>query len=311
MVFTTLSLLNLVQLMWTNFVPLAIQSVSEARCGVLATRGSLPAVPTATPTALSACRRVSSRRIHDMLKLPQAEAVVRGETEEQEQEQGQGPTLDVKDLTCDWERPGGPSSQSDTEGEGGAADASPTLSGVTTRCGSGELLAVVGPVGAGKSSLLMAVLREIVPIRGRVHVRGPVAYAAQEPWLVSATVRDNILFGEPFDPDRYLAVVNACALAHDFRLLPKGDRTQLGPKGVNLSGGQRARIGLARAAYKRAALYLLDDPLSAVDPRVARHLLERCVGRAVAAWAWQRRRPHPSPSAAACRASSAGRPACW
>lgn len=225
-----------------------------------------------------------------MLELPQAEAVVRGEGEEADT--SEGPTLDVADLTCDWARPGGPSSQSAMEakaseaageGEGeGEGEAAVTLSGVSARCKSGELLAVVGPVGAGKSSLLMAVLREIVPVSGKVHVRGPVAYAAQEPWLVSATVRDNILFGEPFDAERYLAVVNACALAHDFRLLPRGDRTQLGPKGVNLSGGQRARIGLARAAYKRAALYLLDDPLSAVDPRVARHLLERCERRIAA-----------------------------
>lgn len=100
---------------------------------------------------------------------------------------------------------------------------------------------------------------------------------SQEPWLFTGTVRSNILFGQPYDRDRYRQVIKKCALERDFALLPHGDRTVVGERGASLSGGQKARIGLARACYRKAAIYLLDDPLSAVDAHVSKHLFEQCL----------------------------------
>ncbi|VVC26205.1 Hypothetical protein CINCED_3A020489 [Cinara cedri] len=141
----------------------------------------------------------------------------------------------------------------------------------------GRLVAIIGPVGAGKSSIIQAILRELPLSEGTVSVRGIVSYASQEPWLFAGSVRQNILFGSPMDKDRYKKVVQVCALKTDFQQFPYGDRTIVGERGVSLSGGQRARINLARAVYKKANIYLLDDPLSAVDTQVSRHIFEKCI----------------------------------
>ncbi|XP_019863205.1 PREDICTED: multidrug resistance-associated protein 4-like, partial [Amphimedon queenslandica] len=108
-------------------------------------------------------------------------------------------------------------------------------------------------------------------------VKGSIGYASQEAWVFSATLRDNILFGLPYDSDKYESVIEACALEKDIELLPEGDLTLVGERGVTLSGGQKARVNLARAVYRQADVYLLDDPLSAVDAAVSRHLFERCI----------------------------------
>ncbi|XP_063224305.1 ATP-binding cassette sub-family C member 4-like [Bacillus rossius redtenbacheri] len=151
------------------------------------------------------------------------------------------------------------------------------LSGINLKVTRPQLLAVIGPVGSGKTSLLLTLLRELPLTRGSIFARGEVSYASQEPWLFASSVRNNILFGEPYDRRRYQQVVEACALARDFEQLPRGDKTVVGDRGVTLSGGQRARINLARAVYKQADIYVLDDPLSAVDARVSRHLFESCI----------------------------------
>ncbi|XP_068628290.1 probable multidrug resistance-associated protein lethal(2)03659 [Battus philenor] len=158
-----------------------------------------------------------------------------------------------------------------------ASHAENTLTDMSLTIKPGKLIAVIGPVGAGKSSLLHVLLRELPLVSGSVHVGGTVSYASQEPWLFAGSVRQNILFGQPMDRPRYNAVVRRCALDRDFTLFPYGDKTVVGERGVSLSGGQRARISLARAVYKRADIYLLDDPLSAVDAHVGRHLFESCV----------------------------------
>ncbi|KAL4704833.1 hypothetical protein ACJJTC_001308 [Scirpophaga incertulas] len=152
-----------------------------------------------------------------------------------------------------------------------------TLTDLSITIKPGKLIAVIGPVGAGKSSLLHVLLRELPLVSGTVHVGGTVSYASQEPWLFAGSVRQNILFGQAMDRPRYNTVVRRCALDRDFSLFPHGDKTIVGERGVSLSGGQRARISLARAVYKRADIYLLDDPLSAVDAHVGRHLFESCV----------------------------------
>nr|CAD7256243.1 unnamed protein product [Timema shepardi] len=154
--------------------------------------------------------------------------------------------------------------------------AEPTLKDISLSVEPNKLIAVIGPVGAGKTSLLHMMLGELPVTSGYISVNGLMSYASQEPWLFAGSVRQNILFGQQFDRERYFEVVNVCSLERDFTLLPYGDKTIVGDKGISLSGGQRARINLARACYKNADIYLLDDPLSAVDAHVGRELFELC-----------------------------------
>ncbi|PLW17293.1 hypothetical protein PCASD_18374 [Puccinia coronata f. sp. avenae] len=153
-----------------------------------------------------------------------------------------------------------------------------TLSGISLNVSKGDLLAVVGRVGSGKSSLLSGILGEMFKLSGTVELRGKVAYAAQTPWLLSATLKENILFGAEYNKELYDTVIEACALVDDLSMLKDGDETQVGEKGITLSGGQKARISLARTVYARADIYLLDDPLSSVDAHVARHLFDKVIG---------------------------------
>lgn len=153
-----------------------------------------------------------------------------------------------------------------------------TLNDVDVDVKAGELLGVMGPVGSGKSSFLSAILGQIPFEEGtKVKVHGTVSYAPQQPWILNMTVRENILFGQPFDRLRYARVLHACALLPDLRLMPAGDLTEIGDKGLNLSGGQKQRISLARAVYANCDILLLDDPLSAVDAHVAKQLFNTCV----------------------------------
>ena len=128
-----------------------------------------------------------------------------------------------------------------------------------------------------QSSLLSTILGELEPSEGSCRVIGRVAYAPQEPWIFSGTLRQNILCGLEFNTDRYNRVIEACALVDDIRLFPKGDSTFVGERGVSLSGGQKARVNLARALYLDADIYLLDDPLSAVDAHVGRQLFDEAI----------------------------------
>ncbi|RAH75359.1 ATP-binding cassette glutathione S-conjugate transporter YCF1 [Aspergillus aculeatinus CBS 121060] len=143
----------------------------------------------------------------------------------------------------------------------------------------GELSCIVGRVGAGKSSLLQALLGDLWRTEGEVVVRGRIAYVAQQAWVMNASVRENIVFGHRWDPQFYELTVAACALTDDFKNLPDGDQTEVGERGISLSGGQKARLTLARAVYARADIYLLDDVLSAVDQHVGRHLINQVLGR--------------------------------
>ncbi|KAL5274290.1 ABCC4 family protein [Megaselia abdita] len=152
-----------------------------------------------------------------------------------------------------------------------------TLDNVNLRVQPGTLVAIIGPVGAGKSSIIQTILGELLPESGTINVNGSVSYASQEPWLFTGTVRQNILFGQIYDKKRYKIVVKKCALERDFELLPYGDKTIVGERGASLSGGQKARISLARSVYRKAAIYLLDDPLSAVDTHVGKHLFDQCM----------------------------------
>ncbi|XP_039765386.1 multidrug resistance-associated protein 4 isoform X2 [Pararge aegeria] len=152
-----------------------------------------------------------------------------------------------------------------------------TLRNINLSIPKGKLCAIIGSVGSGKSSILQLLLNELRATSGKIHLSGPLSYACQEPWLFVATVRQNILFGLPYNAKKYKEVVRVCALQKDFQQLPHGDQTLVGERGASLSGGQRARINLARAVYRQADIYLLDDPLSAVDAHVGRQLFDECI----------------------------------
>ena len=158
----------------------------------------------------------------------------------------------------------------------------PTLKKITFEAFDGELILVTGPVGCGKSSLLSAILGELPLSSGKISCSGKVVHVSQCPWVFSGTIRSNILFGKRYDPRRYEAVIDACDLRKDVNSLPDRDATRIGERGTMLSGGQRTRVALARAVYADADIYLLDDPLGAVDSKVGRNLFERCIQQILA-----------------------------
>ncbi|DAZ98872.1 TPA: hypothetical protein N0F65_002597 [Lagenidium giganteum] len=153
----------------------------------------------------------------------------------------------------------------------------PALQAISLTAKAGQLHAVVGAVGAGKSTLLSGILGDAQCCRGTVAKRGSVAYVSQQPFIQNATLRDNITFGLEFDQARYDEAVRVSCLKHDLAILPDGDLTAIGDKGINLSGGQRTRVAIARAVYQDADIYLLDDILSAVDSHVGRDIFEQCI----------------------------------
>ncbi|XP_039496021.1 multidrug resistance-associated protein 1 isoform X7 [Drosophila santomea] len=153
-----------------------------------------------------------------------------------------------------------------------------TLRNINIEVKKSSLVALVGTVGSGKSSVVQAFLGEMEKLAGVVNTVGKLAYVPQQAWIQNATVRDNILFGQTYDRKRYNKVIDACALRADIDILSAGDLTEIGEKGINLSGGQKQRISLARAVYSDADLYLLDDPLSAVDAHVGKHIFEEVIG---------------------------------
>lgn len=142
---------------------------------------------------------------------------------------------------------------------------------------AGKLSAVVGYVGSGKSSLFHAILGEMRKVSGGVRMSGSVAYVAQTAWIFHASLRENILFGKEYDEELYKLAIEVSALQQDIDVLPAGDMTSIGEKGINLSGGQKQRVSIARAVFAQADIYLFDDPLSALDAHVSKHVFERCI----------------------------------
>jgi ATP-binding cassette subfamily C (CFTR/MRP) protein 1 len=181
--------------------------------------------------------------------------------------EGGEPALEVNGVTFFW-------SGGDQEGE-----ANLLLRDVKFKVQARQLCVVAGPTGSGKSGLLQGLIGDLVTSTGQsgIVVRGKVAFTAQVPWIQNMTLRDNILYGKPYDSKFYKKVLHACALEADLDVLPNYDMTEIGEKGVNLSGGQKQRVALARAVYERADVYLLDDCLSAVDSQVARHIFQHVI----------------------------------
>ena len=159
-----------------------------------------------------------------------------------------------------------------------SSDKEETLKNINLTLKHGKITSIIGKVGSGKSSLLKVILGEIPAVRkGSVQVFGKISYASQEPWVFASSIKQNILFGQPKNKERYEKVIRVCQLEQDIESLPFGDETLIGEKGIKLSGGQRARINLARAVYFQADIYLIDDPLSAVDSQVAERIFKDCI----------------------------------
>ncbi|XP_052568818.1 ATP-binding cassette sub-family C member 2 isoform X1 [Peromyscus californicus insignis] len=157
-------------------------------------------------------------------------------------------------------------------------DLDATIRDVNLDIKPGQLVAVVGTVGSGKSSLIAAMLGEMENVHGHITIQGTTAYVPQQSWIQNGTIKDNILFGSEFNEKKYQQVLEACALLPDLEILPGGDMAEIGEKGINLSGGQKQRVSLARATYQNSDIYILDDPLSAVDAHVGKHIFNKVVG---------------------------------
>lgn len=215
----------------------------------------LPMVITAIVEASVAVSRLASYLSADEL---QADAVRREPAVEETGEE----SVRIRDASFTWDK--------NAERR--------TLEQINFTAHKGDLACIVGRVGSGKSSLLQAILGDLWKINGEVVLHGRSAYVPQQAWVMNASVRENIVFGHRWDPQFYEKTVNACALRDDFAQLPDGDQTEVGERGISLSGGQKARLTLARAVYARADVYLLDDCLSAVDQHVGRHLINNVLG---------------------------------
>ncbi|TKY48012.1 ABC transporter C family member 13 [Spatholobus suberectus] len=212
---------------------------------------------------------ISSRRLSRFLSCPEHK-FKEGETNScpsflcKQPDSVQGLAVFIQDVCCTW-------SSSEEEA------LNLVLNHVTLSVSQGSFVAVIGEVGSGKSSLLYSILGEMRLARGSIYSNESIAYVPQVPWILSGTVRDNILFGKSYDPERYTDTLQACALDVDVSLMVGGDMAYIGERGVNLSGGQRARLALARAMYRDSDVVMLDDVLSAVDVQVAQCILHNTI----------------------------------
>ena len=222
---------------------------------------------------------VSVNRIQKFLEFPELPDAMSRETRKavEAPEQSDEIAISLQHVSCNWnevEQMGQPGSQDESV----QPTAIPALKDVTLDLKRGQLTCLVGAVGSGKSALLQALVGEL-PVKSGVIERryGSLAYAAQDAWIMGGTVKENITMGLEFDAEWYNEVVNCCGLNVDFLQLRDGDETIVGDRGVQVSGGQRARIGLARALYKDADVLIADDPLSAVDAKVGRQLFQEAI----------------------------------
>ncbi|KAF9904913.1 hypothetical protein EC991_002213 [Linnemannia zychae] len=299
-VFVSLTLFNILRVAMTSYVPKALETFAEVR--------------------------VSVKRITDFLLLPELRSIEPDVDPDNENQRDGGVNaqdlpdiiIDMKDASFSWAistdekneilelsakekkekeakakedkaKRGLPTgSDGDSDNDVILLDTSKKalLNNITMTLRRDELLAIVGPVGSGKSSFCMALLEEMPLVSGSMTLaqhqdsrQRPItmSYSAQSPWIFAGSIRSNILFGATFNQARYDKVIKACELTRDLKLFPNGDATLIGEKGVTLSGGQRARVSLARAAYRDSDIYILDDPLSAVDPKVGRALFDNCI----------------------------------
>ncbi|KAH9130242.1 hypothetical protein LEN26_008716, partial [Aphanomyces euteiches] len=243
------------------FTALAYMNIARQPCSVFSS-----AVMGLTE-AWASCQRIT--------KFLTADEVLQIESSYEDTPAYDQPVINISNGDFSWD------STNTTNQTEVAADELPpalTLSNINLNIEPGSLTIVVGAVGSGKSSLVSAILGEIHQFRGTHDVRAHFSYVCQEAWIQHATLKNNILFDSPYDEEAYHQVLAACQLEDDLSMLPLGDETEIGERGINLSGGQKARVSLARAMYhRRADVYLLDDPLSALDVHVANAVFEQSI----------------------------------
>ncbi|KAJ0001946.1 hypothetical protein NQD34_001742 [Periophthalmus magnuspinnatus] len=238
-----------------------------------ALRISLTVTPI-TVRALAAAA-VSVGRLQKILRLKNPEPyLIRGKDEDL--------AVVLENATLSWARPDEetkPKTQTEEKERLSEPqlEVKPTLKNISFTLPKGKLLGVCGNVGSGKSSLIAAILEQMYLQQGSVAASGIFAYVAQQAWIFHGTVQENILMGERFEQHKYEKVLDVCSLRADLKILPYGDQTEIGERGLNLSGGQKQRISLARAVYSNRDIVLLDDPLSAVDAHVGKHIFEECI----------------------------------
>lgn len=256
-VYTVFTLINILQLEMTKHVSLAVMATSECY--------------------------VSIGRIQQFLEFPE---LARSPDDDEAPVDAGGVAISLQNVKCYWNEVKSTKAQSnaetdcasDTESAGSTPSLFTALSNVSVDFRMGELTAVIGSVGSGKSALLQAIVKELPVSSGKIQRKyNSLAYASQDPWIMDGTVKENILMGIELDEDWYVQVVAACSLVLDFQQLIHGDQTILGDRGVQCSGGQRARIGLARAIYRDTDILVADDPLSAVDAKVGRQLYQEAL----------------------------------
>ncbi|XP_041646070.1 ATP-binding cassette sub-family C member 12-like [Cheilinus undulatus] len=217
---------------------------------------------------------VSVKRLKKLLLIQNPEQYVLQKTDDR------SAAVIMEKATLSWTKPLPPAASEDRDdlvSKTRHTDVLPTLRNISFTLTKGRLLGVCGNVGSGKTSLICSLLDQMHLQQGSVSVDGSIAYVSQQAWIFYGTVQDNILMGEPLNWSRYNRVISCCSLEKDLSLLPHGDQTMLGEHGLNLSEGQKQRISLARAIYSNKDLYLLDDPLSAVDAHVGKHVFEECI----------------------------------
>ncbi|XP_036323349.1 probable multidrug resistance-associated protein lethal(2)03659 [Rhagoletis pomonella] len=272
-VYTVSSYFNMLNDSMVHFWPLAITFVSEASVSAKRVREFLQdGDAAAAPTRKADKKFPAKKNNNDCNEKPElnGNSVVQNfldlsagrEIHPHAEQKG----VDIRNVSATWD------ADEPMDSKGNEA-----LSDLNVKIGEKALVAIVGPVGSGKSTLLNALLGEVKINSGQIVINGKISYAAQEPWVFEGTVRDNIVFVDAYNERRYKKVIKVCSLERDLELMPNGDLTIVGERGVSLSGGQKARVNLARAIYHKADIYLLDDPLSAVDTHVGKHIFERCI----------------------------------
>ncbi|KAG0217774.1 Multidrug resistance-associated protein 1 [Mortierella sp. NVP41] len=202
--------------------------------------------------------RLALRRLDDYLTQPEVEPL-----KEYSVSEGGDTALELIDGEFTWD----------------GDDSGPALEGINLKVKRGEVVAIVGDVGAGKSSFIAALLGQIRQTGSgpKLKLYGKSSYVPQEAWLNNLTLRENIIFGKDYEEERYNTTVKVCGLERDLTLLPHGDQTEIAERGANLSGGQKQRVSLARAVYHNSDIILMDDPLSAVDQNVGKHIFDQCI----------------------------------
>jgi len=227
--------------------PLEYSQTSPGKVNILKSSKNYPKVSVRESVAMDAVRLCSiTHGLHEDVKQYEFQS---------------NPDFSVSNLTCKLN----------------GTDYKHLLHEVSFEASKSSLTVITGQVGSGKSTLLAAIAGEVIQSSGDIVCSGTIAYVSQTAWVFSGTLRENVLFGEPYNEKRYSDVIDACALIEDISRFPNGDLSMVGERGVVLSGGQRARVNLARAVYADADVYLLDDPLSAVDAEVSEHIFNQCI----------------------------------